>query len=104
MATRRVKPVKVVVSFPRGSDMRSMVKKKSLLRLCAVLALGALPFAVRAWVYPEHRQLAILTVQGLDGERRAVFDRLWQDAGAGQQQLCAAGADAAQGTAPTCID
>ena len=81
-----------------------MAKKKSLLRLVAVLALGALPFAVRAWVYPEHRQLSILTVQGLDAERRAVFDRLWQEAGAGQQQLCAAGADREQGTAPTCID
>src|SRR5215510_11113659 len=44
-------------------------------------------------------------VQGLDAERRAVFDRLWQDARAGDEaRLCEAGADTAQGLAPQCID
>jgi hypothetical protein len=73
--------------------------------LIAVLALAVLPQAARAWVYPEHRQLALQAVQRLDGERRAVFDRLWQDARAGdEQRLCAAGADIEQGTTPSCID
>jgi hypothetical protein len=70
----------------------------------AALVLGV-PFAARAWIYPEHRDLALLAVQGLDEDRRAVFDRLWEEASTGiDQHLCAAGADSAQGVAPTCID
>jgi hypothetical protein len=58
-----------------------------------------------AWIYPEHRDIAVLAVQGLDAERKAVFDRLWQDARAGgEQRLCAVGADSEQGVAPECID
>src|SRR5262245_54930822 len=44
-------------------------------------------------------------VQGLDGERRAAFDRLWRDARGGDEaRLCEAGADTTQGLAPQCID
>jgi hypothetical protein len=47
----------------------------------------------------------LLAVQGLDAERRATFDRLWQEAREGDlQRLCSQGADAEQGTAPSCID
>jgi hypothetical protein len=47
-----------------------------------------------AWVYPEHRDIAVLAVGSLDPERRAVFDRLWADARAGhEQRLCEHGAD-----------
>jgi hypothetical protein len=42
--------------------------------------------------YPEHRQLSLLAVQRLDAERKAVFDRLWQDARAGDEQRLCAGA------------
>jgi hypothetical protein len=57
------------------------------------------------WIYPEHRDIAILAVRGLDAEHKAMFDRFWQDARAGdEQRLCAAGADTAQGLAPPCID
>ncbi|MCG6874787.1 MAG: hypothetical protein LJE97_06820 [Betaproteobacteria bacterium] len=57
------------------------------------------------WIYPEHRDIAVLAVQGLDAERKAVFDRFWQDARAGdEQRLCAQGADTKQGLAPPCID
>jgi len=58
-----------------------------------------------AWIYPEHRDIAVLAVEGLDPERKAVFDRFWQDARAGdEQRLCAQGADTTQGLAPPCID
>jgi len=58
-----------------------------------------------AWIYPEHRDIAVLGVQGLDPEREAVFDRLWAEARAGtEQRMCASGADAAQGLTPDCID
>jgi len=57
------------------------------------------------WIYPEHRDIAVIAVQGLDPERRQEFDRLWQEARAGdERRLCAQGADPGQGTAPGCID
>ena len=85
--------------------MPSLFDAKVLSRRIAVLILGAIPFAAQSWIYPEHRQLALLAVQQLDGERRPVFDRLWQLARTGdEKQLCASGAELEQGTAPTCID
>ncbi len=57
------------------------------------------------WIYPEHRDIAVLAVQGLDAERRAEFDRLWQEARAGDpQRMCAMVADSEQGVTPACID
>jgi hypothetical protein len=59
----------------------------------------------RAWIFPEHRDLAVLAVEGLAPAHRAVFDRLWQQARAGDEaRLCEAGADTSQGLAPECID
>jgi hypothetical protein len=64
------------------------------------LALWSAANSAFGWIYPEHRDISVLAVQGLDAERKAVFDRLWQDARAGdEQRLCAQGADAGQGTA-----
>jgi hypothetical protein len=58
-----------------------------------------------AWVYPEHRAIALLAARSLDPERKAQFDSLWAAARTGnEQRLCAAGADTEQGLAPTCID
>ncbi len=61
--------------------------------------------AAQAWIFPEHRDIAVLAVQGLDPGHRAAFDRLWSEARTGdEQQMCAQGADAEQGLAPPCID
>ena len=58
-----------------------------------------------AWIYPEHRDIALLAVENLDPERRAAFDALWREArGTQEQRLCEAGADAAQGVKLACID
>jgi len=58
-----------------------------------------------AWIYPEHRDIAVLALERLDAERRAVFDRLWQDARVGDEtRLCVSGADPQQGVTPSCID
>lgn len=77
-----------------------------LRRLAAVSSCLALSApAAHAWVYPEHRDIAVLAVQTLDPQRRGVFDALWAEARAGaDQRLCASGADAEQGVAPECID
>jgi hypothetical protein len=57
------------------------------------------------WIYPEHRDIAVLAVEGLDPERKAEFDRLWQEARVGDEaRLCAQGADTKQGVTPECID
>jgi hypothetical protein len=74
-------------------------------RLVALLALATTSVASWAWIYPEHRDLAVLAVERLNPERRAEFDQLWQAARAGdEQRLCASGADTEQGLAPSCID
>jgi hypothetical protein len=58
-----------------------------------------------AWIYPEHRDIAVQAVGRLDPDRRAFFDRFWADARRGhEQRLCAADADSGQGVTPSCID
>src|SRR5574337_91991 len=72
---------------------------------CAACVRAGDTTPARAWVYPEHRDIAVLAVNGLDPERRAAFDRLWGQARTGyEQRLCAHGADTAQALAPECID
>src|SRR3954463_1193494 len=71
--------------------------------LLAVTLYGATP--AFAWVYPEHRDIAVLAIQTLDPGRKTIFDRLWSDARGNQEaRLCASGADVAQGLTPQCID
>ena len=58
-----------------------------------------------AWVYPEHREVALQAVASLDTQHRAVFDSLWHSARAGNEvRLCDSGADEAQSLRPSCID
>ena len=58
-----------------------------------------------AWVYPEHRDIAVLGVQVLDPQRAAAFDKLWKEARLGHEnRLCELPAVADQGTAPLCLD
>jgi hypothetical protein len=77
----------------------------ALAGLQAGLVLLALAGPARAWVYPEHRDIAVLAVETLDAERRALFDRLWREARSGhEQRLCVQAADSRQGVAPACID
>lgn len=58
-----------------------------------------------AWVYPEHRAIALRGVARLDPERRAAFDILWSTARRGyEHRLSANAADTAQGEKPASID
>jgi hypothetical protein len=69
------------------------------------LVAGGLAAPASAWVYPEHRDIAVLAVEKLDPERRASLGRLWGEARSGHEpRLCERAADAAQGKAPPCID
>ena len=83
------------------SDLRARLRTPLAIFLLALAPLHA----AHAWVYPEHRDIAVLAVEKLDPERRALFDRLWAEARVGhEQRLCPADADAQQGVTPACID
>jgi hypothetical protein len=74
-------------------------------RLLFALAVWSVSNAAFGWIYPEHRDIAVLAVQGLDPERKAEFDRLWQEARIGDEgRLCVQVGDAEQGVTPECID
>jgi hypothetical protein len=82
-----------------------------LLKRLFVWSFGSLSFLFlspdqsSAWLYPEHRDITVLTVQKLDPERRAILDRLWAAARSGHEgRLCEQAADAAQAEKPSCID
>lgn len=58
-----------------------------------------------AWVYPEHRDIAVVAIGSLDSERKAVFDQLWAQARIRhEQRFCEQGSDTTQGVMPECID
>ena len=80
-----------------------MMKMPRFTLLAAVLAGLAGP--AFAWVYPEHRDIALLAVEKLDPERKPLFERLWREARVGhEQRLCEQAADTKQGVAPACLD
>lgn len=61
--------------------------------------------SVRAWVYPEHRDIAIQAVQILPPDYRTEFNRLWGVSRKGYEAfLCESAADASQGLTTDCID
>jgi hypothetical protein len=58
-----------------------------------------------AWVFPEHRDIAVLAVQRLDPEQQATLQRLWSEARSGREaQFCGPMADPRRDTNPTCVD
>jgi hypothetical protein len=70
-----------------------------------VCLIGLLLLPAFAWVFPEHRDIAVLAVEQLNPEQRASLQQLWLEARAGHEsRLCENVADRAQGTNPTCID
>ena len=61
-------------------------RRRPLHAMAMVLAAGLLlATSARAWVYPEHRDIALLAVASLAPERRAAFDRLWEEARTGHE-------------------
>jgi hypothetical protein len=74
----------------------------STLILCLVLLQV---FPAYAWVFPEHRDIAVLAEQRLDSDRQAQLQALWSEARSGHEgRLCAQIADPAQVPGPACID
>jgi hypothetical protein len=70
--------------------------------LCVIAAQSG---PARAWVYPEHRTIALVALRELDAERRKTLQELWADARRGNEaRLCEVADAAEQGEEPTCID
>jgi hypothetical protein len=70
-----------------------------------ILCSATLSSSAFAWIFPEHRDIAILAAEMLDAEHKAAFDRLWQDARHdNENRLCEAGVDVEQDLAPECTD
>jgi hypothetical protein len=60
---------------------------------------------LNAWIYPEHREIALLAIQKLSPEYRAIMDKLWADARVGYElRLTEAVIDATQSTNPLFLD
>jgi hypothetical protein len=69
------------------------------------LALAALPVPGAAWIYPEHRNIAVAAVQKLPPGDRAALDLIWDAARqALPARLCPKLSEGDQGLAPKCID
>jgi hypothetical protein len=58
-----------------------------------------------AWIYSEHRDIAVLALVGLDAERRSTIDGMWAEARMGHEdRMCATAAEPVQGEKPSCFD
>ena len=70
----------MVCNFNTGIQQRNltlypvqMVKKI----VTTLWLFASLSLPVKAWVYPEHRDITLLAIQKLDSAHRAVLDQLW---------------------------
>ena len=58
-----------------------------------------------AWIYPEHRDIAVLAIQNLSPEYRSLLDKLWAEARIGyEDRLTEAVIDATQSIKPAQLD
>lgn len=75
--------------------------------LCTILCalLSCFPVTTNAWVYSEHRAIALQAVEDLDAEYRAQFDELWKISRIGfENKLCENAADSTQNLQAGCLD
>ncbi|HXY50257.1 MAG TPA: hypothetical protein VEI01_12455 [Terriglobales bacterium] len=74
-------------------------------RLPGLSAMVILSITAMAWVFPEHRDIALLALERLEPAQRSVLDKLWSEARVGHEaRMCAQMADPSQGANPTCLD
>lgn len=60
---------------------------------------------IKAWIYPEHRDIALLAIEELSPEYRSVLDQLWSEAIKGyEDRLTESVIDATQTVNPTKLD
>ncbi|HWE22779.1 MAG TPA: hypothetical protein VG496_02450, partial [Myxococcales bacterium] len=72
--------------------------------ICALFC-GALAPAARAWIYPEHRDIAVAGIAALSSSERDALQRLWTQARTALPNRFCEGITAGdQGMKPACID
>src|SRR5512146_1667339 len=87
-----------------GSARRTRIARRTYRHLVALAAWGVAAPSL-AWVYPEHRDIAVHAVESLDQEHAVALAELWSEARAEhEQRLCLSAADADQDETPPCID
>ncbi|MDP9051275.1 MAG: hypothetical protein M3O31_11245 [Acidobacteriota bacterium] len=97
LKTATQRPIKFFAAY---STQRSLLKSTLILLLVLLQV-----FPAFAWVFPEHRDIAVLAVQQLDSDRQAQLQALWAEARSGHEaRLCAQMGDPAQAPKPACID
>lgn len=74
--------------------------------LCLLLVIATLAsYQASAWIYPEHRYIALLAIQKLSPEQRAALDKLWMLARVGHaDRLTESVIVPEQGVSPTQLD
>jgi hypothetical protein len=86
-----------------GKRTRLTAKTRHATLIVLLLILQMVP--ALAWVFPEHRDIAVLAVEQLDPDRQAQLQRLWAEARIGSEsRLCEEVARTSQGAKPDCID
>ena len=77
--------------------------RRGLVAIAIALALG--PSTVSAWIYPEHRDIAVAAIGKLSPADRASLEALWAEALQGYAaKLCQGLSEGDQGLEPACID
>lgn len=75
------------------------------IRRLSICFIALLSVTAVAWVFPEHREIALLALQRLEPDQRSRLDHLWSEARVGHEaRLCVQIADPSQGAKPTCLD
>ena len=89
-------------------NLHASRKARSLARarlIALTLALLLLPRVGLAWLFPEHRDIAVRAIEKLDPAQRDAFDKLWSEARSTHEaRLCPEPAESPQSAKPTCID
>lgn len=81
--------------------------KKEMKNVILVATLLLLMFNVsaNAWVYPEHREIALRVIKNLSPAYRTILDKLWLEAREGNEsRLCEIVIDPLQTINPNCLD
>lgn len=86
--------------------LESLKKRSVALHLSKTLFLGIfLLCTLSGWVYPEHRQIALLAIQNLSPAYRQALEKLWKEARMGYEgRLTEFIIDTAQGVKPKQLD
>ena len=78
---------------------------KIIQNIFVLLCVLSLFFTTKAWIYPEHRDITLLSIQKLNKEYRSILNGLWAEARIGYEfRLTESVIDATQTTNPTHLD